>query len=179
MVTSLLAARAAVEHRDLHQSTAMHVAARGGHVEVSAVLLEHRADVMAADERGMTPFHHASLSGRLRMLEHLLHTVRHSSQGGSKGSHVDHVLHMADATGKSPLQILLFDHGLSKTQEVKIAVVTMGRDDNTEAMSALPLHGLVVEGLTITLTLALTINNRNSPNLNPNPEPSPTLRLTC
>jgi len=55
-----------------HKSTALHLASRGGHVEVACFLLDNGADAEAQDRRSSTPLHVASNMGHVELVRLLL-----------------------------------------------------------------------------------------------------------
>ena len=55
-----------------HESTALHLASRGGHVEVACFLLDNNANAEARDRRSSTPLHVASNMGRVEVVRLLL-----------------------------------------------------------------------------------------------------------
>jgi ankyrin repeat protein len=59
--------------RELSGSTALHLAARNGHLEiVKQITADTRCDSTIEDDDGMTPFHKACKYGRLEIVEHLI-----------------------------------------------------------------------------------------------------------
>jgi ankyrin repeat protein len=52
--------------------TPLHEAARGGHVDILQLLLNHGASVNAVTNHGYTPFHHAARVGHVDILQLLL-----------------------------------------------------------------------------------------------------------
>ena len=55
-----------------HDSTALHMASRGGHGEVACFLLNNGADAEARDRRSSTPLHEASKMGHVEVVRLLL-----------------------------------------------------------------------------------------------------------
>jgi ankyrin repeat protein len=57
-----------VDARDADDHTALHWAAYVGHAEITRVLINHGADMIAKDNRGMIPLHWAAAKVPLSLL---------------------------------------------------------------------------------------------------------------
>ncbi|BCT92302.1 hypothetical protein LYSHEL_13260 [Lysobacter helvus] len=71
-VQLLLKHKAKADARDARSRSALHEAARAGHVEIVDMLVAAGADVQAQDIDGRTPWLEAARGGHLEVLEHLL-----------------------------------------------------------------------------------------------------------
>ncbi|MEN1960511.1 ankyrin repeat domain-containing protein [Luteimonas sp. MJ246] len=71
-VALLLKHKARVDARDARGRSALHEAARAGHVDTMAALLEARADADARDGQGRSPLHEAALGGHAAALDLLV-----------------------------------------------------------------------------------------------------------
>ncbi|XP_047739319.1 ankyrin repeat domain-containing protein 1-like [Hyalella azteca] len=63
MTEQLCEAGADIQAFNVRQDSALHVAASGGHVDVLLCLLDHRANLMARNRYGATPWDAAQESG--------------------------------------------------------------------------------------------------------------------
>ncbi len=68
-----------------HKSTALHLASRGGHVEVACFLLDNSADAEAQDRHSLTPLHVASKMGHYEVVRLLLERGADRSAKGQDG----------------------------------------------------------------------------------------------
>jgi ankyrin repeat protein len=71
-VKQMIAGGADVNQSGEFDYTALHMAARNGHIEMAQLLIENGAIVDARNRSKMTPFHWAARVGNLPMLEFLL-----------------------------------------------------------------------------------------------------------
>ena len=60
---------AALDNRNSHQETALHVASRWGKVKIAHFLIEQGANTISKDKDGHTPLHYASQRGHLDLVE--------------------------------------------------------------------------------------------------------------
>jgi ankyrin repeat protein len=67
----LLAKGARLDVKGRYGSTPLHWAARNGHTTVAELLVAHKADVNAVNQRGLTPLGVALKNGRAEMAEQL------------------------------------------------------------------------------------------------------------
>ena len=67
-----LAHRAAINIKNAHGWTPLHIAAAGGDVRVLALLLQHGADVHAESNLGTTPLYNATVFGKKSAIVELL-----------------------------------------------------------------------------------------------------------
>ena len=91
-----------------NESTPLHLASRGGHVEVARFLVEHEADVTARDHLGGTPLHQASTFGHIDLARFL---VEHGADVTARDGDGATPLHQASTFGCVGLARFLVEHG--------------------------------------------------------------------
>ena len=88
--------------------TALHIAAYHGQVEISRILLKHKADRNALDQNGRTPLHSASKRGDINLARLLLeHGVDVNVQDNERST----ALHLASEKSEFEVTRLLLEHG--------------------------------------------------------------------
>ena len=93
------------------QSTPLHLASRGGHVEVAKVLVgsEHSANVTVRDKEGSTPLHEASTVEMSRFL------IEHGADATARDKRGSPPLHFAVKPENVDLARFLIEHGADVT----------------------------------------------------------------
>ena len=91
------------------ESTPLHWASSGGHVETARLLLDYGADVMAQDNNGSTPLHQASLSGSVELVRLLIEYGADAVAQDKK--HGPTPLHLASRSGHPGVVQTLLTHG--------------------------------------------------------------------
>lgn len=88
--------------------TALHIAARGGHIAVVQLLLDHNANTEATDDSGKTALHHAAIGGHEAVVKLLLdHTANVEARDLFGGT----ALHHAASDGEETIVQLLLKSG--------------------------------------------------------------------
>ncbi len=90
------------------ESTPLHWASSGGHVETARLLLDYGADVTAHDNNGSTPLHQASLSGNVELARLL---IEHGADTAAQDNSGSTPLHQALLSRNVKLARLLIEHG--------------------------------------------------------------------
>jgi ankyrin repeat protein len=98
------------------ESTPLHWASSGGHVEAARLLLAYGADVKAQDKNGSTPLHQASLS-RCVELARLL--IEHGADAAAQDNSGSTPLHQASLSGNVELANLLIERGVDVAAQDK------------------------------------------------------------
>ena len=96
--------------------TPLHVAVMHGQVEVSQILLQHKADQNALDSDGQTPLHLASDQGYIDVARLLL---EQGSNVNAQDNNRSTPLHLASRKGKLEVVCLLLEHGADLDAEDK------------------------------------------------------------
>ena len=88
--------------------TPLHIAAYHGQVEISRILLQHKADQNALDQDGRTPLHSASEQGDINLARLLLeYDVDVNVQDNKRST----ALHLASEKSELEVTRLLLEHG--------------------------------------------------------------------
>ena len=93
--------------KDKGHSTALHLAAKNGRLEVAHVLLQHGADVGTEDGSGRTALHQAAESGSVEVVHMLL---QHGANVGTKDGDGRTALQLASDKGHHEIMKLLSEH---------------------------------------------------------------------
>ena len=96
--------------------TALHGAAFHEHVEISRLLLQHKADIHAHDHEGRTPLHEAARGNRVNAARLLL---EHSADVDARDNRRNTPLHLASEWGCLDVARLLVEHGANIDAEDK------------------------------------------------------------
>jgi ankyrin repeat protein len=88
--------------------TPLHVAAIWGHVEVSRLLLQYKADIHAHDKEGQTSLHGAALHSEVNVARLLL---EHGADVNARDNRRITPLHLASENGNLDVARLLVEHG--------------------------------------------------------------------
>lgn len=97
-----------LEGRNGEKRTALHLAAKGGHADVVALLLSNGAKVDAIDYRGQSALHLAARGGYYSACDRLLEAGADPNLADSRG---DTPLHSAAAGGHDEATRSILDHG--------------------------------------------------------------------
>ena len=115
MVEWLVGHGADPNHRsDDNSWTTLHVAALHKQVEVSQMLLQHKADQNAIDSAGQTPIHLASENGYMNVARVLL---EHGVDVNAQDSNCSTPLHLALGDGELEVACLLLEYGADVEME--------------------------------------------------------------
>ncbi len=90
------------------ESTPLHLAILGGHVDITWFLVEHGADAAAQNEFGHTPLHYVSSGGHLDLA---LFLVEHGADVAAQDKDGETPLHWASRRGYLGLARFLVEHG--------------------------------------------------------------------
>ncbi|KAL9969346.1 hypothetical protein ACROYT_G021550 [Oculina patagonica] len=94
-----------LNHRDVEQNSALHIAVQTGHVFVCQVLLQHGADVNIQNKHQQTPLHVASIGKNKEILELL---IKQGAQTNTKDDNQRTPLHSAASFGNPDcIEVLL------------------------------------------------------------------------
>ena len=137
-----------IEHsQDVHsrsfddESTALHMASRGGHEDVVHLLLEHGAELSAQDKDGRTALHLASENGHEKVALLLL---EHGAELSAQDKDGRTALHLASKKGREKIALLLLEHGaeLSAQDKDGRTALHVASDNGHEKVALLLLeHG--------------------------------------
>ena len=100
---------------DEHGRTALHLAARNGHVDVSKLLIDHGADLNARDNFGETPLHlavfHLNINVAALLIEHGAEVDARDNKQGTPMHALPRDDTMKAGVGPAAVALLLLEHG--------------------------------------------------------------------
>ena len=134
-----------VDIRDGNGDTALHKAARGGHLQVIQVLVSSGADVNMKNKFGNTALHIAAHEGHLQVVQHLLSSGADVNMKDNDG---DTALHMAARGGQLQVIQVLVSSGADvnmKDNDGDTALHTAAREGNLQVIQVLVSSGADVD----------------------------------
>src|SRR5216683_2608287 len=94
----------------------LHLASRGGHVEIAQFLVNHGVDAAAKNKYGLTPLHLASSLGHLDVARSL---IEHGADAAAQWEDGSTPLHFASAGGHLDVARFLVEHGVDTAAQDK------------------------------------------------------------
>ncbi|KAF6801170.1 ankyrin repeat protein [Colletotrichum sojae] len=100
--------------RDREMQRPLHLAARNGHTDMVAFLLEQGAEMNTKDSSGYTPLHVAANRGHTEMVAYL---IEQKAEMEARDFHSQTPLHLAAAEGNTETVVYLIEQGADKEAE--------------------------------------------------------------
>ncbi len=110
----LTAAQTRIEHgtdvsaHNVNESTPLHLASQGGHVDVARMFIERGADVSAQDRDRNTPLHWASHEGRMDVARML---IERGADVSARNGYESTPLHLASQGGHVDIARMFIERG--------------------------------------------------------------------
>lgn len=128
----------------------LHLAVKLGHLSVAKTLLDHGADIEAADRQGLTPLHVAATAGNIALARLLLDRGANpnSAAKGSFGfafSDDDTPLSLAIGCGHRDMAELLLRHGADPNRAIHDGFAALHLAETADVAELLLAHGAKLE----------------------------------